>query len=113
MACDPRPRLTPRWGLESPWCSFPEPPNPPPQGQPGAIPPQGPSSVFQPTHKPEYMQYPSVRPSVWVELSCGESQQWRGHSGGRPKSVISVFLFSVLLFVVAFGFLSVCFSVFC
>lgn len=90
QACDPRPQ--PGWGLESPWCSFPEPPNPlpQPQGQPGAVPPQVPSSVFQPTHEAEYMQYPSV--------CLGRTQLWgvpavEGTQLARTKSVISVFLF--------------------
>lgn len=98
--------------LESPWCLFPEPPNPPPQpqGQPEAVPPQIPSSVFQPTLEAEYMQYPSV---------CqGGAQLWGVPGGGGdtagPSQVCDIsFSFLVLLFIVAFGFLSFCFSVFC
>lgn len=79
--------------LESPWCLFPEPPNPPPQpqGQPEAVPPQIPSSVFQPTLEAEYMQYPSVYLSGWS--SAVGSPGKGGTQLARPKSVISVFLF--------------------
>lgn len=95
--------------LESPWCLFPEPPNPP-QGQPEAVPPQIPSSVFQPTLEAEYMQYPSV--------CLGGAQLWgvpagAGDTAGPSQVCDNSFSFLVLLFIVAFGFLSFCFSVFC